>query len=784
MVARRSNYSVSVPVELQAWVANRLLRAHFRGVGAYLIIQLLCLAAVAWAIYAAVPALSTAFFCAAMLAFCWHRFYLMRGIDRSSRLEDPDRVIRALSWNSASIGLCVGIPFAAVLNMVGPQQQVIIGIAAITMVASAATAMRTLPLSAVYQAIPATIGLTIGFARVDLTLGLIVGSLALASASILCRTAAIAKVQFVTRILHERKLAEVNETVRMLLNDYESHGSDWLFELDSNGCMTGVSDRFAASAGQAPETMNGRPFVSLFEAGSARVQLADHLETRHAFRGHIAQLKRGDAAASTWWSINARPVTSGIDGHVAFRGVITDVSSEKQAEARVSHMAHYDSLTELPNRMMFNTTLAQMLDTRADAQRVALLVIDFDHFKSVNDMYGHPVGDAFLRLVGTRLADCVSNSGLGGEAGLVARLGGDEFGVVISGHDVADQSIRLGELLVSEFAQTFDVMGHELNAGVSIGIALAPVHADTPDALMSDADIALYVAKEEGRGRWEMFQPGMDEELHQRHTLARDLRSAVGNGELRLFLQPLVNVETGKHSGFEALMRWEHPERGMVMPNDFIPVAEETGLIVPMGEWMIRSALAEAVRWEEPHTIAINLSPIQLRSPNLIPTLINTLGQTGIDPARVELEITESVLLHNSDANIEILNRLHELGLKVALDDFGTGYASLNYLLTFPFDKIKIDRSFVNDLDSREESRAIVGAVISLANRLGMCTLAEGVEHESQLINLREQGCEMVQGWLFGKAMPASHYSPRMLPASEPVAALTGLRKGKQAKAA
>jgi EAL domain-containing protein (putative c-di-GMP-specific phosphodiesterase class I) len=195
------------------------------------------------------------------------------------------------------------------------------------------------------------------------------------------------------------------------------------------------------------------------------------------------------------------------------------------------------------------------------------------------------------------------------------------------------------------------------------------------------------------------------------------------------------------------------------MPNDFIPIAEETGLIVPMGEWMIRTALAEAARWTEPHTIAINLSPIQLRSPNLIPTLVNALAGTGVDPGRVELEITESVLLHNSDANIEILNRLHAMGLKISLDDFGTGYASLNYLLTFPFDKIKIDRSFVNDIENREESRAIVGAVISLANQLGMCTLAEGVEHETQLSKLREQGCEMVQGWLFGKAMPADHYA-------------------------
>jgi EAL domain-containing protein (putative c-di-GMP-specific phosphodiesterase class I) len=231
-------------------------------------------------------------------------------------------------------------------------------------------------------------------------------------------------------------------------------------------------------------------------------------------------------------------------------------------------------------------------------------------------------------------------------------------------------------------------------------------------------------------------------------------------------------VESGLHSGFEALLRWQHPENGMIMPNDFIPVAEETGLIVPMGEWVIRTALAEAVSWDEPYSIAINLSPIQLRSPNLLPTIVNALAETGIDPGRVEFEITESVLMHDSEANIQVLNRMHQLGLKIALDDFGTGYASLNYLLTFPFDKIKIDRSFVTDLESRQEAQAIVGAVISLANQLGMCTLAEGVEEEAQLQQLRAHGCEMVQGWLFGKAMPAEHYGTvkrvMSLPSPEP----------------
>jgi EAL domain-containing protein (putative c-di-GMP-specific phosphodiesterase class I) len=285
--------------------------------------------------------------------------------------------------------------------------------------------------------------------------------------------------------------------------------------------------------------------------------------------------------------------------------------------------------------------------------------------------------------------------------------------------------------------------------------------------LMSNADIALYAAKNGGRAMWEMFEPGMDAALHERHTLARDLRYAVSRGELRLFVQPLVDVESEEMTGYEALLRWEHPERGMVGPDQFIPIAEETGLIVPIGEWVIRTAFAEAARWPGEQAIAINLSPVQLSSPNLLPVIIQSLAEHQLDPARVEFEITEGVLLHNSEANIEVLNKLHGLGVKIALDDFGTGYASLNYLLTFPFDKIKIDRRFISGISTREESQAIVAAVIRLANELGMCTLAEGVEEADQFERLRAQGCRMVQGWLFGKALPTEDYHPLSGPAEE-----------------
>jgi EAL domain-containing protein (putative c-di-GMP-specific phosphodiesterase class I) len=324
--------------------------------------------------------------------------------------------------------------------------------------------------------------------------------------------------------------------------------------------------------------------------------------------------------------------------------------------------------------------------------------------------------------------------------------------------------VRLAELLLVALAEPFQVESHELQSGLSIGIALAPLHSESKQQLQSYADIALNGVKANGRGAWEMFEAGMDAQLHERHTLARDLRHAIKRGELRLFLQPLVDAQTEATTGYEALLRWEHPKRGLIAPDNFIPIAEETGLIVPIGEWVIRTALLEAAQWPGKETIAINLSPVQIESPGLLPIVIHALAESGIDAARVEFEITEGVLLGNSEANLAILKRLQSLGVKIALDDFGTGYASLNYLLTFPFDKLKIDRRFVCELATREESRAIVGAVIALANQLGMCTLAEGVEERVQLEQLRDDGCRMVQGWLFGKALPSEAYHPRPIP--------------------
>ncbi len=757
MVSRRQSWFVDVPQGLESWVNNRLVSAHFRIVSALILghnLNVLALIAVFWG---HVPAAGLLLWSGPILALCGHRHLIRTGENRRVGKRDPRALIRALERNTAGLALAVALAFVWLMPLASAQQQVFLAIVGTTLIAAAGYTMRTLPRAALLYIGIISTGLIIGLIRTG-SLEALAGCVLLgASALLLGRMALTAHKLFVVRILRERELSATTETVKMLLNDYQDHGSDWLFELDVDSCILGASDRFAKAAGVAPEALNGRPLADLFEHAPERAHLLDHLANRRAFRSlALALPESGDQRG--WWSVSGRPAEGGATSIVRFRGVITDISAEKQAEDRVRHMAHYDSLTGLPNRLMFTTALNQMINERHEGARRALLLIDVDHFKKINDMYGHPTGDAFLRQVGERIIGCAQTSQLGSEGQLVARLGGDEFAILMSGEDVIDHAARFAELLVTTLAEPALVNQHEINPSISVGIALAPDHGETAAALQSAADIALYAAKGAGRNRWEMFEPGMDIAIQERHAMERDLRQALLRDEFRLFLQPLVNVETGAQAGFEALVRWQQAERGLVMPNDFIPLAEETGLIVPIGEWVIRTAMAEAASWDEPLAIAINLSPIQIKSANLLPTVINALAETGIDPARVEMEITESVLMNDCEANVAVLNRLHDLGIKIALDDFGTGYASLNYLLTFPFDKIKIDRTFVNDLESREESRAIVGAVISLANKLGMCTLAEGVEHEAQLTQLRQEGCAMVQGWLFGKAMPADHY--------------------------
>jgi diguanylate cyclase (GGDEF)-like protein len=382
-------------------------------------------------------------------------------------------------------------------------------------------------------------------------------------------------------------------------------------------------------------------------------------------------------------------------------------------------------------------------------ERLAVLCLDLDRFKSVNDTLGHPIGDRLLIAAADRLRQCVRDNDI------VARLGGDEFAIVQTGSAEPTDATTLAARLIETISTPYELDGHQVVVGLSIGIAVAPNDGLDPDQLLKNADIALYRAKADGRGTYRFFEPEMDARMQARRTLELDLRKASANGEFELFYQPQVDVQTRRINGFEALLRWHHPQRGMVTPSDFIGLAEDTGLIVPLGAWVLQQACTEAATWPRDIKVAVNLSPVQFKSKNLLPVIVSALAKSGLSPGRLELEITESVLLQDSDATLTMLHQMRDLGLKISMDDFGTGYSSLSYLRKFPFDKIKIDQSFIREM-SGNDSLAIVRAVTAMGTSLGIVTTAEGVETFEQFEQLKLEGCNEVQGYLFSPPRPAS----------------------------
>ncbi len=428
---------------------------------------------------------------------------------------------------------------------------------------------------------------------------------------------------------------------------------------------------------------------------------------------------------------------------------LEDVTERRRVAAKIEHLAHYDALTNLPNRTLFQRHAEGLLLQTADVQ-FAILYIDIDEFKRINDSLGHLIGDEFLRGVAGRLLESV------GPSDFVARLGGDEFAIVQ--RDVAsdDDVEALIAKIYRALRTPFDCLGHSLGSDASIGVAIAPRHGSDLFGLLKSADLAMYAAKAAGRRTHRFFEPSMEAQANLRRELERDLRTAIVEGGLEIHYQPIVDLRSGEITGCEALLRWRHPVRGMVSPAEFIPVAEETGLIEEIGQWVLRTACAEAAVWPAHIRLAVNVSPVQFRSPTLSLKVAAALADTGLDPRRLELEITEAVLIADDDAALVALNQLRALGVHIALDDFGTGYSSLSYLQRFPFDKIKIDRSFVKELMRGTGSASIIKAVVSIAADRNMITTAEGVETEQQRETVRLLGCTQMQGYLFSAARPAN----------------------------
>jgi diguanylate cyclase (GGDEF)-like protein len=467
------------------------------------------------------------------------------------------------------------------------------------------------------------------------------------------------------------------------------------------------------------------------------------------WRGSIAVASKPSDTVTTLkdgrtFAIHHEPMPDG--GWVATHEDITD---RRRAQAQIERMARHDALTGLPNRVLFRERLNEAVGRGGDGSSLAVLCIDLDRFKAVNDTLGHPVGDELLRAAAQRLCECVR------QTDLVARLGGDEFAIIQLDAPQPAASRALADRLVRMIAAPFDIAGHQVLVGATVGVVLSPDDGLDPDDLLKKADLALYDAKAAGRGTYSFFKPQMDEQAQGRRGLEIDLRQAMEQDQLAIHYQPIVSLDTDQVVSFEALLRWRHPVRGMVMPDLFIPLAEETGLIEPLGEWVLQHAFAEAVRWPAHVSVAVNLSPTQVQCGDLVRVVAAALARSGLAPQRVELEITESVRLAENSVNLSVLHRLHALGVRICLDDFGVGYSSLSYLRSFPFKKIKIDRSFVRDVVDNAEAAAIVAAIATLGSSLNMAITAEGVEEADQLQKLRELGCDEAQGYYLSRPRSA-----------------------------
>jgi diguanylate cyclase (GGDEF)-like protein len=444
-------------------------------------------------------------------------------------------------------------------------------------------------------------------------------------------------------------------------------------------------------------------------------------------------------------AIARRPMTCG--------GWVTtheDITEQRQAEAKIAYMAHHDALTGLPNRTLLHERLDQAIERVGRGEALAVHCLDLDRFKEVNDTLGHAVGDALLQAVTARVARCIR------ETDTLGRVSGDEFAIVQCPIASPQEAMTVAARIVEVVQEPFSLMGHQVMIGTSVGVALAPQDGIDGEMLLRNADLALYKAKQDRRGTYRFFEAGMNSHLQARRDLELALRNALQNGEFEVYYQPLLNLKHNEVCSFEALIRWNRPGTGMVSPANFIPLAEETGLINQIGEWVMREACREAASWPDHIMVSVNLSSVQFKSRSLVQMVMSALAASGLPPHRLELEITESILVQDSDSALEMLKSLRLLGVKIALDDFGTGYSSLSYLQSFPFDKIKIDRSFIKDLESgNENALAIVSAVVQLGSSLGMATTAEGVETTDQLEIVRSRGCTEIQGYLLSPPKPA-----------------------------
>lgn len=542
-----------------------------------------------------------------------------------------------------------------------------------------------------------------------------------------------------------------------VLDEFERAGIAWIWATDAGGRLSYLSDKALAALGDGGVV--GQPLDSVFETaddggseGSER-SLRFRLKARQKVREQVVRLVPGaspQGACQTWWELSGHPAFDEQGQFAGYRGSARDVTAEYERKIADSKMADFDSLTGLANRHNIDRQLDGTLAAyRASGRPCALMMLDLDKFKRVNDTLGHQAGDALLVQVAERLTAIV------GKRGTVARLGGDEFQIMLPDRDDRGALGELAQKIIQIVSQPYALDDKRAVIGTSVGLAIAPFDGDSRQDLVRGADLALYAAKHGGRGQYRFYTSDLKDEEHERDALLDDLRAALENGELELHYQPVVDVATGHVACLEALMRWEHPERGFVSPAVFIPAAEESDLIVGLGEWALRTACEAATRWPETVHVAVNVSPVQFAGASFPATVANALAHSGLAPGRLELELTESVFVGDSDETERMFRSLKDLGVRLALDDFGTGYSSLSYLRAAPFDKIKVDKSFVDSCTQQDKNSAkIIAAIVGLSNALNMETTVEGVEAFDQLEVVKAKGAKLVQGYIYSRPLP------------------------------
>ncbi|MFM9934933.1 MAG: EAL domain-containing protein [Novosphingobium sp.] len=562
----------------------------------------------------------------------------------------------------------------------------------------------------------------------------------------------------------------VEEGVRLqtraqeILADYEETGQGWFWETDRRGLLTYLSSPVAETLGRNVAALLGRPFAELFnlaekageKSGEGERTLAFHLSARSSFSELAVRAAVMDE--ERWWSVTGRPTYDAFNNFQGFRGSGTDLTEKRRSHEHASRLAHFDSLTGLSNRFQMSQTLEKILTApQAQNRNCAVFLLDLDRFKQVNDTLGHPAGDALLKQVSQRLERVV------GTVGRVGRLGGDEFQVILASKIGREQLAHLAERIIEQLSQAYSIEGSRVIIGASLGIAIAPDDGVTSEALIRNADLALYAAKDGGRGRYHFYAADLHSDAEERRQLEEDLRDAITQGDLELYYQPVVQTATERITGFEALLRWNHPKHGFISPAKFVPIAEDAGLIVTIGEWALRTACQDMAEWPVDVRVAVNVSPLQFANPALPAQVTSALAQAGVDADRLELEITESVFLNDDTGTEAMFRALKGIGVRLALDDFGTGYSSLGYLKRAPFDKIKIDQSFVRGATQQgSRNGAIIASIVSLAEALGMETTAEGVETLDELDLVRMLGCSHVQGYIYERPLSCESTASRL----------------------